>query len=44
MSPKSKVFRTFKFDASPFFFYIDVLPLDLSQYDIPYHEELLKEV
>jgi len=44
MSPKSKVFRTFKFDASPFFFYIDVLPLDLSQYDIPHHVEMLKEV
>ncbi len=45
MSPKQhKEYKTFKYDASPFFFYIDVLPLDLSQYDIPHHVELLKEV
>ena len=40
---KSK-FRTYKSDASPFFFYIDVLPLDVSQYDIPHHVEILKRV
>ena len=44
MSPKRREYKTFKYDASPFFFYIDVLPLDLSQYDIPHHAELLKEV
>ena len=44
MSPKSREYETFSHDASPFFFYIDVLPLDLSQYDIPHHVELLKEV
>jgi len=44
MSPKSREYKTFKYDASPFFFYIDVLPLDVSQYDIPHHAELLKEV
>ena len=44
MSPKPKGYKTFKYDASPFFFFIDVLPLNLSQYDIPHHAELLKEV
>ena len=44
MSPKLKEYKTFKYDASPFFFYIDVLSLDLSQYDIPHHVGLLKEV
>ncbi len=44
MSPKPREYKTFKYDASPFFFYIDVLPLDLSQCDIPHHAELLKEV
>jgi len=44
MSPKNTEYKTFSHDASPFFFYIDVLPLDLSQYDIPHHVELLKEV
>ena len=44
MSPKPREYTTFKYDASPFFFYIDVLPLDLSQYDIPHHADLLKEV
>jgi len=44
MSPKEKKFKTYKSDASPFFFYIDVLPLDVSQYDIPHHVEMLKRV
>ena len=41
MSPQ---YTTFKSDASPFFFYIDVLPLDFSLYEIPHHVELLKKV
>ena len=40
---KSK-FETYKSDASPFFFYIDVIPLDLSQYEIINHINLLKGV
>ena len=44
MSPKSNEYQTFKYDASPFFFYIDVLPLNLTQYEIPHHAELLKQV
>jgi len=43
-SPKPREYETFNYDASPFFFYIDVLPLELFQYDIPHHVELLKEV
>ena len=45
MSPKtSKKYITYKSEAAPFFFYIDIFPLDLSQYEIPHHGELLKEV
>jgi hypothetical protein len=44
MSPKKSQYRTYKSDAAPFFFYIDVLPLDVSQYDIPHHVEMLKRV
>ena len=44
MSPKPTEYQTFKYDASPFFFYIDVLPLDLSQYEISHHADLLKQV
>jgi len=44
MSPKPKEYQIFKYDASPFFFYIDVLPIDVSQYDIPHHVEMLKKV
>jgi len=40
MSPNQ--YKIFKSDAAPFFFYIDVLPLDLTQYDIPHHVEILK--
>ncbi|TFG12134.1 MAG: hypothetical protein EU535_06510 [Promethearchaeota archaeon] len=42
MSPKE--YKIFKTDAAPFFFYIDVLPLDLTQYDIPHHVKLLKSI
>ncbi|MHA1498300.1 MAG: hypothetical protein ACTSYF_07860 [Promethearchaeota archaeon] len=45
MSPAGKTkYETFKHDAAPFFFYIDVLPLDLSQYEIPHHVKLLEKV
>ncbi len=45
MSPKAQTeYRIFKHDPAPFFFYIDVLPLDLSQYDIPHHIELLAKL
>jgi hypothetical protein len=45
MSPNSdKKYKTYKSDAAPFLFYIDVLPLDLSHYEIPHHVELLKNV
>jgi len=37
-------YRTFKSDGAPFFFYIDVIPLDLSQYEIKNHIKLLKGV
>jgi hypothetical protein len=40
---KSK-FETYKADGSPFFFYIDVIPLDLSQYEVINHINLLKGV
>jgi len=40
---KSK-FKTYKSDGAPFFFYIDVIPLDLSQYEIKNHIKLLKGV
>jgi len=42
MNPKQ--YNIFKSDAAPFFFYIDVLPLDLTQYDIPHHVEILKSL
>lgn len=44
LSPKPRTYKIFKYDASPFFFYIDVLPLDVSQYDIPHHVEMLESV
>jgi len=45
MSPKAQTdYRIFKHDAAPFFFYIDVLPLDLALYNIPHHVELLKKI
>ena len=45
MSPKiEKKYKTFKSDAAPFFFYIDVIPLDLSLYEIKNHIELLKKI
>lgn len=37
-------FETYKSDGSPFFFYIDVIPLDLSQHEIKNHIKLLKGV
>jgi len=40
---KSK-FITYKSDGAPFFFYIDVIPLDISQYEIINHIKLLKGV
>jgi len=40
---KSK-FETYKSDGAPFFFYIDVIPLDISQYEIKNHIKLLKGV
>ncbi|MHA2400089.1 MAG: hypothetical protein ACXADU_14545 [Promethearchaeota archaeon] len=45
MSPKTEEkYRTFKSDAAPFFFYIDVIPIDLSLYEIKHHVELLKKM
>ncbi len=44
MCPKLTQYRTYKFDAAPFFFYIDVLPLNLSLYDIPHHVDILKNI
>lgn len=43
MSSKTR-YRTFKSDGAPFFFYIDVIPLDISQYEIKNHIKLLKGV
>jgi len=40
----SKQYKIFKSDAAPFFFFIDVLHLDLSQYDIPHHVDILKSL
>lgn len=40
---KSK-FNTFKSDGAPFFFYIDVIPLDISQYEMKNHIKLLEGV
>ena len=37
-------YKTYKSDAAPFFFYLDVIPLDLSQYEIKHHVELLKKI
>lgn len=37
-------YRTYKSDAAPFFFYIDVIPIDLSHYEIKHHKKLLKNV
>ncbi len=37
-------YKTYKSDAAPFFFYIDVIPLDLTQYEIKHHLELLKTI
>ena len=37
-------FETYKSDGAPFFFYIDVIPLDLAQYEIKNHIKLLKGV
>ncbi|TFF91026.1 MAG: hypothetical protein EU548_00055, partial [Promethearchaeota archaeon] len=44
MSPTNNEYEIFKSDAAPFFFYIDVLPVDLTQYDIPHHVEILKSI
>lgn len=45
MSPKSESkYKTYKSDAAPFFFYIDVIPIDFSQYEIKHHIELLKNI
>ena len=44
MPLKQPRFETFKADAAPFFFYIDVLPLDLTQYEIPHHITILKSL
>jgi hypothetical protein len=37
-------YKTFKSDAAPFLFFIDVLPIDLTQYEIIHHIKLLKNV
>jgi hypothetical protein len=37
-------FKTYKSDGAPFFFYIDVIPIDISQYEITNHIKLLKGV
>ena len=37
-------YKTYKSDAAPFFFYIDVIPLDLAHYNVPHHVELLKKI
>ena len=44
MPLKQAQFETFKADAAPFFFYIDVLPLDLTQYEIPHHINMLESL
>ena len=44
MSPKTNYYKTYKSDAAPFLFYIDVIPLDLMQYEIKHHIELLKNI
>ena len=45
MSPKNKTkFNTFKSDGAPFFFYIDVIPLDISQYEMKNQIKLLNGV
>jgi len=37
-------FKTYKSDGAPFFFYIDVVPLDISQYEMINHIKLLEGV
>lgn len=37
-------FKTYKSDGAPFFFYIDVVPLDVSQYKMANHIKLLEGV
>ena len=40
--PLATKYKTYKFDGAPFFFYIDVIPIDLSQYKILNHIKLFK--
>lgn len=37
-------YKTFKSDAAPFLFFIDVLPIDLNQYEIKHHIKLLNNI
>jgi len=37
-------FKTYKSDASPFFFFIDIFPLDLKIFDTPYSLALAKHI
>lgn len=39
-----KKYKIFKSDAAPFFFYLDVLPPDLSIYELKHHIKLLKNI
>ncbi|MHA2289429.1 MAG: hypothetical protein ACXABG_11650, partial [Promethearchaeota archaeon] len=40
--PTKAKFKTYKSDGAPFFFYIDVVPLELSQYKMKNHIKLLE--
>ncbi|MFX0009549.1 MAG: hypothetical protein ACFE9R_04485 [Candidatus Hermodarchaeota archaeon] len=47
MFKRSKVqyrFKTYKSDAAPFFFFIDIFPLDLKLFDTPYSIALAKQI
>jgi len=39
-----KKYDIYESDAAPFFFYIDVIPLDLTHYEIKHHIKLLKSI
>jgi len=41
---RKKEFNTYKSDGAPFFFYIDVVPIDIAQYEIQNHIKLLQGV
>ena len=45
MYKKTQVkFKTYKSDAAPFFFYIEIFPFDTSQYINPYVSSLIKTI